>query len=195
MPRQPEPIRGAAPASRGRAHRLVVMGVSGSGKSTVAAGIAEALGLRFIDGDALHSPESVARMQAGTPLGDEDRWPWLERIARCLVDDAASPRGVVIACSALRRVYRDRIRAGAPDVRFVFLDGPAELIRARMAERTGHYMPPTLLASQLQTLEPPGEDEPDVLRVDVARPAEAVIASAVVWAGGAGEDGSATGPD
>ena len=195
MPRQREPIRGApARALRGRAHRLVVMGVSGSGKSTVAAGIAEALGLRFIDGDALHSPESVARMQAGTPLGDEDRWPWLERIARCLVDEAA-PGGVVIACSALRRVYRDRIRAGARGVRFVFLDGPAELIRARMAGRTGHYMPPTLLASQLQTLEPPGEDEPDVLRVDIALPAEAVIASAVAWASGAGKDRPAPGGD
>ena len=131
--------------------------------------------------------------RAGTPLRDEDRGPWLERIARALVDDAASPGGVVIACSALRRVYRDRIRAGAPDVRFVFLDGPADLIRARMAGRTGHYMPPTLLASQLQTLEPPGDDEPDVLRVDIARPAEAVIASAVAWATGTGESRPATG--
>jgi gluconokinase len=185
--------RGPAPALDVRATRLVVMGVSGSGKSTVGAGIAAALGLRFIDGDALHPPENVARMQAGTPLRDEDRWPWLERIARALVDDAASPGGVVIACSALRRVYRDRIRAGAPDVRFVFLDGPADLIRARMAGRTGHYMPPTLLASQLQTLEPPGDDEPDVLRLDIARPAEAVIASAVAWATATGASRPAIG--
>ena len=105
---------------------LVVMGVSGSGKSTVAAGIAEALGLGFIDGDGLHSPESVARMQAGTPLTDDDRWPWLARIAANLADEVQWPAGLVIACSALRRVYRDRIRAGAPGVRFVFLDGPAE---------------------------------------------------------------------
>lgn len=158
---------------------LVVMGVSGSGKSTVAAGIAAALGLHFIDGDGLHSPASVARMQAGTPLGDDDRWPWLERIAKRLVDDGQWPRGVVIACSALRRAYRDRIRAGAPGVRFVFLDGPAGLIRARMAGRAGHYMPESLLASQLQTLEPPGEGEPDVLRLDIALPAEAVIDAAV----------------
>jgi len=163
---------------------LVVMGVSGSGKSTVAAGIAAALGLHFIDGDGLHSPASVARMQAGTPLGDEDRWPWLERIAERLVDDGRWPRGVVIACSALRRAYRDRIRAGAPGVRFVFLDGPAGLIRARMAGRAGHYMPESLLASQLRTLEPPGEGEPDVLRLDIALPAEAVIGAAVRALGG-----------
>jgi gluconokinase len=160
---------------------LVVMGVSGSGKSTVAAGIAQALGLQFIDGDGLHSPENVARMQAGTPLRDEDRWPWLDRIGRRLADEAGWPRGVVIACSALRRAYRDRIRAGAPSVRFVFLDGPADVIRSRMAGRTGHYMPPSLLASQLQTLEPPGDDEPDVLRVDIELPAEAVVGAAVRW--------------
>ncbi|HEX7441638.1 MAG TPA: gluconokinase, GntK/IdnK-type, partial [Caldimonas sp.] len=95
---------------------VVVMGVSGSGKSTVAAGIANALGLHFIDGDSLHSPENVAKMHAGIALRDEDRWPWLDRIGRRLADAAAWPRGVVIACSALRRVYRDRIRAGAPGV-------------------------------------------------------------------------------
>jgi gluconokinase len=158
---------------------LVVMGVSGSGKSTVAAGIAEALGLGFIDGDGLHSPESVARMQAGTPLTDADRWPWLGRIAARLADDAASPAGLVIACSALRRAYRDRIRGGAPGVRFVFLDGSGELIRSRMAGRTGHYMPESLLASQLQTLEPPGADEPDVQRLAIERPVREVIDAAV----------------
>ena len=158
---------------------LVVMGVSGSGKSTVAAGIAAALGLAFVDGDGLHSPESVARMQAGTPLTDADRWPWLGRIAARLADADATPAGLVIACSALRRAYRDRIRAGAPGVRFVFLDGSAELIRTRMATRSGHYMPESLLASQLATLEPPGEGEPDVHRVEIARPAAEVVADAV----------------
>jgi gluconokinase len=165
-------------ADRGRI-ALVVMGVSGSGKSTVAAGIADALGLGFIDGDGLHSPESVARMQAGTPLTDADRWPWLGRIAEHLADAGAWPAGLVIACSALRRAYRDRIRAGAPRVRFVFLDGPPELIRARMAGRSGHYMPESLLASQLATLEPPGLDERDVQRIEIARPAAEVIATAV----------------
>ncbi len=155
------------------------MGVSGSGKSTVAAGIAAALGLHFIDGDGLHPPENVARMRAGTPLRDEDRWPWLELIARRLADEAAWPRGVAIACSALRRAYRDRIRAGAPGVRFVFLDGAAGLIRSRMAVRSGHYMPESLLASQLATLEPPGDDEPDVLRLSIELPIAAVIDAAV----------------
>jgi gluconokinase len=158
---------------------LVVMGVSGSGKSTVASGLAEALGLGFIDGDGLHSPESVARMQAGTPLTDADRWPWLARIAARLADEAEWPDGLVIACSALRRAYRDRIRAGAPGVRFVFLDGPAELIRARMAGRSGHYMPESLLASQLATLERPGAEEADVHRLDIAQPAADVIEAAV----------------
>ena len=158
---------------------LVVMGVSGSGKSTVASGIAEALGLGFIDGDGLHSPESVALMQAGTPLTDADRWPWLGRIAARLSDAEQWPAGLVIACSALRRAYRDRIREGAPGVGFVFLDGPAELIRERMAGRSGHYMPESLLASQLATLEPPGADEPDVLRVAIEQPAVEVIETAV----------------
>ena len=170
--------------ARGKRIALVVMGVSGSGKSTVAAGIADALGLGFIDGDGLHSPESVARMQAGTPLTDDDRWPWLERIAARLADDVQWPAGLVIACSALRRAYRDRIRAGAPGVRFVFLDGPAEVIRARMAGRSGHYMPESLLASQLQTLEPPGADEPDVQRLGIGQPVEALIDAAVRALGG-----------
>src|ERR1700712_1012235 len=135
---------------------VVVMGVSGSGKSTVGAGIAAALGLHFIDGDGLHSAESVARMQAGIALGDDDRWPWLDRIGARLANAAQSPEGVVVACSALKRSYRHRIPAAAPGVRFVFLDGPAALIESRMTRRTGHYMPSTLLASQLRTLEPPG---------------------------------------
>ena len=151
------------------------MGVSGSGKSTVGAGIADALGLDFVDGDGLHAPESVARMAAGQALRDEDRWPWLERIGTRLADASAGPRGLVVACSALKRIYRDRIRAAAPGVRFVFLDGPSELIVARMAGRSGHYMPPALLASQLQTLEPPGADETDALRFDIALPAPEIV--------------------
>ena len=170
---------GAADMAPQKRIALVVMGVSGSGKSTVAAGIADALGLGFIDGDGLHSPESVARMQAGTPLTDDDRWPWLARIGARLADEVQWPAGLVIACSALRRAYRDRIRAGAPGVRFVFLDGPADVIRARMAGRSGHYMPESLLTSQLQTLEPPGADEPDVQRLEIEQPAEALIAAAV----------------
>ncbi|MEO8527063.1 MAG: gluconokinase [Caldimonas sp.] len=154
---------------------VVVMGVSGSGKSTVGEGIASALGLHFIDGDSLHSAASVALMQAGTPLRDDDRWPWLDRIGERLSDVARWPEGLVIACSALKRVYRDRIRSAAPGVRFVFLDGSGELIGARMAGRTGHYMPGTLLASQLRTLEPPGADEPDVQRAGIDEPVSEIV--------------------
>jgi gluconokinase len=166
----------AAPGRR----TVVVMGVSGSGKSTVGAGIADALGLHFIDGDGLHSAESVARMQAGIALGDDDRWPWLDRIGARLTDASQWPQGIVVACSALKRAYRDRIRAAAPGVRFVFLDGPAALIESRMTRRTGHYMPSTLLASQMQTLEPPGVDERDALRVGVELPASEVVRRAVL---------------
>ena len=154
---------------------VVVMGVSGSGKSTVGAGIAGALGLHFIDGDDLHSPASVAKMHAGTPLKDDDRWPWLDRIGTCLADAVRWPRGVVIACSALKRSYREQIRRAAPVVHFVFLDGPAALIESRMDRRAGHYMPRTLLASQVQTLEPPGDDEADVLRMSIELPAAEIV--------------------
>jgi len=158
---------------------VVVMGVSGSGKSTVAAGIAHNLGLDFIDGDSLHSQQSVSLMQGGIALTDEDRWPWLDRIGARLANAAQSPRGVVVACSALKRSYRDRIRAAAPAVRFVFLDGPAHLIESRMATRHGHFMPSRLLASQLQTLERPGIEEHDTVHVDISLKVEEVIAGAV----------------
>lgn len=157
---------------------VVVMGVSGSGKSTVGAGLATTLGLHFIDGDALHSPQSVARMEAGTPLHDEDRWPWLDRIGERLGDSARWPEGVAIACSALKRSYRDRIRRAAPGVTFVFLDGPAELLGTRMAGRSGHYMPATLLESQLRTLERPQADEIDVVRLDIDRTPDELVARA-----------------
>ena len=123
------------------------MGVSGSGKSTIGVAIAAALALRFIDGDSLHSPESVRRMQSGVALTDDDRWPWLDRVGAELADATRSPAGVVVACSALKPAYRDRIRTAAPAVRFVFLDGSQRTIEARMATRSGHYMPTSLLAS------------------------------------------------
>ena len=159
---------------------VVVMGVSGSGKSTVAGGIADVLGLHFIDGDGLHAPASVAKMQAGVALQDEDRWAWLDRIGRRLADSGRWPQGVVVACSALKRAYRDRIRRAAPGVRFVFLDGPADLIRARMAGRTGHYMPEALFASQLRALERPGADETDVQRASIEMPASELVRRAAV---------------
>ena len=171
---------GAEPAPPARRLSVVVMGVSGSGKSTVAAGIAAALGLHCIDGDSLHSPASVARMRAGTPLRDEDRWPWLDRIGAVLADAPRWPQGVVVACSALRRAYRERIRGAAPGVRFVFLDGPKELIGARLAGRSDHYMPGTLLESQLRTLEVPGDDEADVRRIGIELPPGEIVKQAVL---------------
>jgi carbohydrate kinase (thermoresistant glucokinase family) len=155
------------------------MGVSGSGKSTIGAAIADALAVRFVDGDSLHSPASVERMQSGIPLTDDDRWPWLDRIGAELADAVRSPAGVVIACSALKRAYRDRIRAAAPAVRFVFLEGSRETIEARMATRSGHYMPTSLLASQLATLERPNRDERDVVTLSIESPVADVVDAAV----------------
>ncbi|RQO46209.1 gluconokinase [Variovorax sp. KBW07] len=155
---------------------VVVMGVSGTGKSSVAAALAGTLRLPWVDGDHLHVPAAVARMQAGLPLSDDDRWPWLDRIGACLADGTAAPGGVVVACSALKRAYRDRLRAAAPGLRFVFLDGPAQLIRQRLEQRRGHYMPPALLDSQLHTLERPGDDEPDVLHAGIDAPVALAVA-------------------
>ena len=143
--------------------RIVVMGVSGSGKSTLAQNLSETLQLRMKDGDDLHLPESVAKMSAGIALQDEDRWPWLDRIAHYLTnDEAENSQGGIVACSALKRIYRDRIRQQAGPVVFLFLDGHPDLIRQRMQQRIGHYMQPGLLDSQLQTLEKPSTDESDV---------------------------------
>ena len=142
---------------------IVVMGVSGSGKTTVGKAIAERRSVAFVDGDDLHSPEARAKMTAGVPLTDEDRAPWLDRIGHALADAAAYPDGLVIACSALRRVYRDRLRAiVGPSLRFLFLKGDKALMRSRVAERKGHYMPASLVDSQFAALEPP-EAEGDVV--------------------------------
>jgi len=153
--------------------RYVVMGVSGCGKSGAGRRLAAALGARFCEGDALHSPESVAKMAAGAPLEDADRWPWLDRVAERL---RAGPPPVVVACSALKRAYRDRLRAGAGgDVRFLHLTGARDVIAARMAARTGHYMPVSLPDSQFAALEPPEADEA-VTTFDIAQPIDHLVA-------------------
>ena len=150
--------------------RLVLMGVAGCGKSSVGAALAPRLGAVYIDGDDLHSPQNVEKMRAGTPLTDEDRWPWLGRIGDRLRDP-----GIVIGCSALRRIYRDRIRDGAgAAVGFIHLTGSREVIAARMGARTGHYMPTTLLDSQFATLEIPDPDE-GAIAVDIDRPLDAIV--------------------
>jgi gluconokinase len=167
-----------APRSCDRRPTVIVMGVSGSGKSTIAAGIAKLLSLDWVDGDELHLPSSVAKMKAGIALADEDRWPWLDRIASELAARERFPAGLIVACSALKRSYRDRLRRGAPGVRFLFRHGPPALIASRLAARTGHFMPSTLLESQLRTLELPTPDEHDVVQLDIARPATSVIRDA-----------------
>jgi gluconokinase len=158
---------------------LVVMGVSGSGKTVVGEALAGAAGLPFVDGDNLHVPEAVAKMARGIALDDADRMPWLDRIGAALADAAKYPRGLVIVCSALRRAYRDRLRrAAGPGLRFLFLDGSIELIRARIARRHHRYMPASLLDSQFATLERP-TGEADVVTVPIDGTIEAVTETAL----------------
>jgi gluconokinase len=148
---------------------LIVMGVSGSGKSTIAEALAARLGWRFEDGDAFHPQSNVDKMSAGHPLTDDDRWPWLQAIADEIDKVEAAGGRLVIACSALKRVYRDVLVHGRGDVRIVYLDGSKDLIGRRMQSRKGHFMPPTLLDSQFKTLEPPSPDEdPVIVSIDAS---------------------------
>jgi carbohydrate kinase (thermoresistant glucokinase family) len=157
--------------------RLIIMGVSGCGKSTMAAALSERLGLDMVDGDDLHLPESVAKMRSGIALQDADRWPWLDRIGHYLAQ--AQEPGRVVACSALKRVYRERIREQAGEVCFVFLDGDFDLIQQRMSQRVGHYMQPGLLDSQFRTLEKPQTDETDVIRLPITEPVQDMVTQAI----------------
>jgi carbohydrate kinase (thermoresistant glucokinase family) len=140
------------------------MGVSGCGKTTVGALLAEVCGWDFHDADDFHPPENVAKMKNGAPLDDADRWPWLARLNAFLLDVERRGKNLVLACSALKQVYRDRLTRACAAARFVFLDGERELIRARLAARQGHYMNPKLLDSQFAILERPE----DALRLDIA---------------------------
>lgn len=146
---------------------IVVMGVSGCGKSSVGQAIADAYGQVFIEGDALHPPENVARMSAGILLTDEDRWPWLDRIAAAMRRATENGQGAVFSCSALKRAYRDHLRAACGGrLAFVYLEGSLAVLSKRMGERKGHFMPASLLDSQLLTLEPP-TGEPGVVTVNI----------------------------
>lgn len=136
---------------------VVVMGVTGSGKSTVGTALAARLGVPFADADDFHSPRNVAKMRAGTPLDDVDRLPWLRSISEWLGQQRET--GAVVTCSALKRLYRDVLREAAPDLTFLHLDGDKEVVRGRVAGRAGHFMPESLVQSQFDALEPLGEDE------------------------------------
>lgn len=155
---------------------VLVMGVSGCGKSTVAAGLAEALGGTFIEGDSLHPSANIEAMRAGRPLDDAMRQPWLEAVAIAAGTAwQGDNRPVVIACSALKRRYRDLLRKHLPGLLPVHLHGSPDLVRSRMEDRNGHFMPAALLDSQIRDLEPPGPDE-DAITVDIAQSPEGIIA-------------------
>ncbi|CAN7460485.1 MULTISPECIES: gluconokinase [Brucella] len=157
---------------------IIVMGVSGSGKSTVGEKLAESLHLPFLEGDSLHPKSNVDKMASGIPLQDEDRWPWLDKIGERM---AAAEQGLIVSCSSLKKSYRDRLRAAVSgQLAFVFLDGSFEVLHEHMGHRTGHFMPVTMLESQLATLESP-VGEPLVFRVDVVDPIEEIVAESLEW--------------
>ena len=154
---------------------LIVMGVAGSGKSTIGAALASRLGWEFRDADGFHPAANIAKMKTGTPLNDEDRWPWLQAIRAHMDSENREGRNGVIACSALRETYREVLGRGEDWVRFVHLTGPKELIAERMRARAGHFMPVALLDSQFATLESPG----DAISLDISKPPETLVEEVV----------------
>ena len=153
---------------------LIVMGVSGSGKTTVGEGLASRLGWRYADADQFHPASNIAKMSAGHALTDEDRWPWLRAIAAEIDRVRAAGDHLVVGCSALKRAYRDVLVHGRDDVRLVYLEGTQALIADRLNKRKGHFMPPGLLTSQFKTLEPPTPDERPI-KVSIDATADAIV--------------------
>jgi gluconokinase len=170
---------------------IVVMGVSGSGKSTVADGLMKRLGWDFAEGDDFHPAANVEKMRSGQALDDDDRWPWLRSLADWIGAHERAGTSAVVTCSALKRSYRDLLRDGHPSVWFAHVTADAALLRERLQHRSGHYMPASLLDSQLVTLEPPQPDE-DAIRVDGTRPAAALVAEALNRFGLASSTGTPT---
>ena len=160
---------------------FVVMGVTGAGKSVVGAALAQFLGVEFVDGDDFHSAANIARMSAGIPLTDEDRAEWLGVLAGKIRRARDGGGGIVVACSALKRKYRDILRAGAPELKFILLEGSRSLIAERITQRAGHFMPPSLLDSQLATLEQPAPDE-RAWAFDIGKTPEEIVATIVARA-------------
>jgi gluconokinase len=157
---------------------VVMMGVSGSGKTTIAAGVARARGWVLVEGDKFHPPANIAKMHAGIPLTDEDRWPWLRAIAAREDELRATAQSAVVACSALKRAYRDILIGDRSDAWLIYLRGSKVLIGERLNARAGHFMPPALLDSQFETLEEPGADEHPIV-VDICGLPEEIIADAL----------------
>jgi gluconokinase len=154
---------------------VLLMGVSGSGKTTLGSLLSKRIGGHFGDADAFHPAANVEKMSNGIPLTDDDRWPWLDAIAQTIGRWAADGTNVVFACSALKRIYRDRLRTGRTDLKLIHLTGDADLIASRMEQRTGHFMPAGLLRSQLATLEPPEPDE-GAITLDIGSPPDILLA-------------------
>jgi len=165
------------PGSRRKPMHIVVMGVSATGKTSVGELLAEELGCEFVEGDSLHPRRNIEKMEAGTPLTDEDRWPWLQAIADMVAVRDHEGTSTVVTCSALKRKYRDILRDAAPTF-FVHLDAPFQVLEARMQQRTKHFMPTSLLRSQFDPLEPLDEDESGAV-VDVSPPIDEVVEEAV----------------
>jgi gluconokinase len=159
-----------------KAKLYVVMGVSGSGKSTVGAAFARAIGVEFVEGDRYHPPENVKRMEAGIPLTDDDRAGWLRALSQRLREADERGSGLILACSALKRSYRDVLRQGASDLQFIFLRGSRPVIAKRIAGRRGHFMPTSLLESQFAALEEPAADE-QAWVCDVEQPVEELVSA------------------
>jgi carbohydrate kinase (thermoresistant glucokinase family) len=158
--------------------KIVVMGVTGCGKTTVGAALAEALGIEFIDGDDLHPESNKKKMSSGTPLTDSDREPWLQEVSKTL----QSHESIVVACSALKKSYRSTILAGAPTTKFIHLSGSRELIFARLSERFHHFMPIGLLDSQFQTLEPLDHTETGKV-FEISKPVDEIVNEVILWIG------------
>lgn len=161
---------------------ILVMGVSGAGKTTIASQLAERLGWAFLDADDLHPPANHAKMARGEPLDDEDRRPWLAAVSDWMQVKQRDGAPAVVACSALKRAYRDRLRRGVEGLAIVFIQAAPQLLAERLARRSGHFMPPSLLASQIEALEPPAPDE-TVIVVQAGQTPEQIVARVLEWVG------------
>ncbi|ADZ44233.1 TPA: gluconokinase [Yersinia enterocolitica] len=159
---------------------IIVMGVSGSGKTTVGEAVARRIHAKFIDGDDLHPRANIQKMGSGHPLNDEDRMPWLERLSDAAYSLHHKNESGIIVCSALKRRYRDRLREGNPEMAFLYLKGSFDVIMERLKARSGHFMPTDLLKSQFEALEEPGSEEPDVICVDIDADIDEVVQRCVL---------------